>query len=338
MSRRARIGLLIFVLLWGICVLVVWGVPRVKDGLDRTFAVQYGSLDIVDEVQAYIVRDEVVYVAAEDCTVERLAKPCELVMSGKQVVELEVEPGAEPDAAAEPDASAEASSDVKLSSVGTTEDAGYVSYFTDGAESKLAIDKLHDLKEKDFASCSNVKPSKTAEDRCKKGEPLFKVTKNHRWYLVFFMDKDQAAKYTVGRVVRVEMDGKLVPVEVDSVEEGVTSSKVVLSCKAFYDDFFAMRRMDARITVVSADGLILETGSLVTDKDGQLGVFVKDKFGSHVFTPVSLMANNGEKCVAFSDIYVDVNGEYVETIKVYDEIVEEPTAEDLRSIGLDSEK
>ena len=63
-------------------------------------------------------------------------------------------------------------------------------------------------------------------------------------------------------------------------------------------------------------------------KGEQKGVLVKNKLGEHVFKPVSIKTDDGERCVAFSDIYVDENGNFVETIKTYDEIVAEPTDEE----------
>jgi hypothetical protein len=44
-----------------------------------------------------------------------------------------------------------------------------------------------------------------------------------------------------------------------------------------------------------------------------------------VFTPVRTKADDGTKCVVYSDIYVDEGGNYVETIGTYDEIIAEPS-------------
>ena len=77
---------------------------------------------------------------------------------------------------------------------------------------------------------------------------------------------------------------------------------------------------------------MLDDSSIVTAPDGMRGVFVKNKLGEHVFKPVSAKADDGKKCVVFSDIYVDADGNFVETIRTYDEIVAEPTEEDIAGL------
>ena len=56
-----------------------------------------------------------------------------------------------------------------------------------------------------------------------------------------------------------------------------------------------------------------------------------------LFTTGSSMASStgdddGTKCVVYSDIYVDDEGNYVETIGTYDEVIAEPSAEDIASL------
>jgi hypothetical protein len=76
---------------------------------------------------------------------------------------------------------------------------------------------------------------------------------------------------------------------------------------------------------------MLEDSSIVITSDGQKGVFIKNKLGEHVFRPIAVKADDGRKCVVYSDIYVDAEGNFVETLKTYDEIVAQPTDEDLKS-------
>ena len=67
-------------------------------------------------------------------------------------------------------------------------------------------------------------------------------------------------------------------------------------------------------------------------------MFVINKLGEHVFTPVRTKADDGTKCVVYSDIYVDENGNYVETIGTYDEIIAEPSEEDIASLKKSNSK
>jgi hypothetical protein len=164
------------------------------------------------------------------------------------------------------------------------------------------------------------------------GQGKFKVTKNGKWYLVYYLTNEKASKYEAGDTVTVDFSGTPVDVTVSRVQTGQKYSKITLSCKSFFDGFLEVRNIDTTVTVASAEGLILQDDSIIETPEGQRGVFVKNKLGEHIFKPVRVKADDGTRCVAYSDIYVDDGGNYVETIGTYDEIVSEPTEEDMASL------
>lgn len=345
MKKKWIPAICVYIALLVVCLIVVYAVPSVKGLLEKTYIAEYGSLDITDEVSGFIVRDETVYVAAQDCTIERRVSENNLVKSGAKVVEMTLDPVEEGEEDGESAVSYKyrdivevLGDDVESTKSGKAKIAGYVSYFVDGAEPKLGTDKLDTLRKKDFEELTKLKKYETPTKRCKKGEPVFKITRNHKWYLVFYVDKDEATRYREGRTVQIKIGEEQVPVTVASISTGKSLAKITLSCKTFYDGFFETRTLDTVITLASAQGLILQDNSIVTNSDGQIGVFVKNKLGKHVFKPISLKADDGTKCVAYSDIYVNAEGNFVETIKTYDEIVIEPTAEDLAGIGVNVEE
>ena len=365
MKKKWIAAFIIYGVLLAACLIVVYAVPSVKGMLEKTYVAEYGKIDIADEVSAFIVRDETVYVAAEDCDVTRLADTGELVKAKTRAVEVtpvvdeaaEAAKEAGPDAdQAEAEAAAEANGEspdnigrkytkvieslggsVKATEDGRTGEAGYISYFVDGAEAALSTDRLGELSRKDYESLTSLRNVDTADGRVGKGEPLFKVTHNSRWYLVFYIDKEAGEKYYEGRTVSIELDGRKVPVRVASVETGEKTAKIVLSCKDFFEGFPEERTLDTTVTVASAEGLVLQDSSIVMKGD-QPGVFVKNKLGEHRFKPVSIKADDGERCVAYSDIYVDEGGNYVETISTYDEIVAEPTEEEIAELQVQAAK
>ena len=221
---------------------------------------------------------------------------------------------------------------VKVTEDGSTRDAGYISYFVDGAETKLSKQALDGLTEKDLKELTGRKAVKTPEKHCGKGYPVFKVVSNSKWYLVFFVENDEAAKYVEGETLTIDINGEPATVNVAMTDSGTRTTKVALSCKAFFDGFFEMRELSTTVTFVSASGLVLEDSSIVEAPDGKRGVFVKNKLGMHVFKPIRAKADNGTKCVVYSDLYVDDEGNFVETIHTYDEIISEPTEEDLEGL------
>ncbi len=353
MNRKWIIAILVYIGLIALCCIVVYAVPSVRDKLEKTYIAQNGTIDVKDEVSAFIVRDETVYVAGRKSKINRLAETDKLVKAKSRVVELTKvktgESSKEDEAVGQSDEAGENTGrytrimeelgdNVKATKKGITQDAGYVSYYVDGAEAKLSTDAIDGLTEKDLKELTGRKAIKVPEKRCGKGYPIFKIVKNGKWYLVYFLSNEDAAKYTVGDTVSIDINGEPVTVTVSRIDSGTKNSKVILSCKTFFEGFLEIRNLDTTVTIVSADGLVLDDSSIVEAPDGRRGVFVKNKLGEHVFKPVRAKADNGTSCVVYSDIYVDDEGNFVETIRTYDEIIAEPTEEDIASLSKKKDK
>lgn len=361
MKKKWIAAIAIYAGLIATCLIAIYAVPSVRGMLEKTYIAEYGSIDVKDEVSAFIVRDETVYVASQASSINRLADADKLVKAKTHVVELtaDEQAAAQSEEEAQSDVKAEASSEdekgtkaetesygkytdivkelgdsVRVTGDGYNAGSGYVSYYVDGAEAKLSTDALDSLSYKDYKALTGRKAIETPDKSCGEGYPIFKVVKNAKWYLVFYISNKKAEKYEPGDTVIIDANGSDVEVTVSQVLTGRKYSKVTLSCKSFFDGFFKVRNLDTTVTVRHAEGLVLEDSSIVETPEGQIGVFVKNKLGEHVFKPVAIKADNGAKCVVYADLYVDEGGNYVETIATYDEIVSEPGAEDLASIGI----
>ena len=376
-NKKWIVAFLVYVGLVALCCIALYVVPSVIGMFERTYIAEHGKIDVADEVSAFIVRDERVYVAAQKSSINRVADSNRLVKAGARVVELkpttetldleEEEDAAEADAdanaddqkAAEqnPEGDTETSEDpseqdVKLGIQGSkyagileelgdtysvTEDgrtrtAGFVSYYVDGAEAKLSTKAIESLNYKDLKDLTGRKAVKVPSKNCGKDYPVFKIVRNRKWYLIYYLSKEDAAKYTAGETVYIKVNDENVPVTVRDVRDEGKKVRITLTCKTFFDGFLEIRNLDTKVTVESAEGLVLEDGSIVEAPDGTRGVFVINKLGEHVYKPVRTKADDGTKCVVYSDIYVDENGNYVETIGTYDEVIAEPSEEDIASL------
>ncbi len=365
MKKKWITAIIIYLAALAACIVVVYAVPSVKGILEKTYVTEYGKIDIADKVSAYIVRDETVYVAAQDSEVKRVAETDKLINAKTRIVELTPIVSAEEEALKEtgPDASQEAAQAAaeangespdnighKYEKImeelggscvptekGSSGEAGYISYHVDGAEARLSTDNIENLSQDDYKSLTSMRTVETPSSKCGKGEPLFKVIHNSKWYLVFYIDNKDGEKYYEGQTVSVDLGGETVPVKVAAVQAGNKTTKVILSCKTFFEGFLNERKLDTTVTVASAEGLVLEDSSIVMKGD-QPGVFVKNKLGEHKFKPISVKADDGDRCVVFSDIFVDAGGNYVETLSTYDEIVAEPSEEEIADLQVQAEK
>jgi len=355
--KKWLIAIVVYIGLIAVCCIAIYAVPFLGDKLERTYIAEYGRIDVTDEVSAFIVRDEKVYAASQPSRIKRAAEEGKLIIGNTKVVELTPDDAAikaekeaaynekkkgksskTPDAGRYTDIMTELGDSVTSTEDGTSKNAGYVSYHVDGAEAKLNTNDIDDLTYEDLKDLTGRSAIATPKSKCGTGYPVFKVVRNGRWYLVYYLDNKKAGKYSPGNTVTIDMDGQKVDVTVSQVETGKKQTKIVLSCKSFFDGFLEIRNLDTKVTVESAEGLMLENQSIVDAPDGKRGVFVKNKLGDHVFKPVRVKADDGRKCVAYSDIYMDDEGNYVETIGTYDEIIANPSDDDIKSLEKEHKK
>ena len=387
-NKKWIVAFLVYIGLVALCCIALYVVPSVIGIFERTYIAEHGKIDVADEVSAFIVRDERVYVAAQKSKINRLADSNRLVNAGTKVVELtpteetldleamdedaeseeaETKDKSKADSAKKTDEKKDdkksgkndsekteeaAEQDAKLgirgskysgimeelgdtysvTEDGTTRTAGYVSYYVDGAEARLSTKAIESLNRSDLKDLTGRKAVKVPSRSCGQDYPVFKIVRNRKWYLVYYLKKEDAAKYTQGETVYIEVNDENVPVTVREVRDEGKNTRITLTCKTFFDGFLEIRNLDTKVTVESAEGLVLEDGSIVEAPDGKRGVFVVNKLGQHVFTPVRTKADDGTKCVVYSDIYVDDEGNYVETIGTYDEVIAVPSDDDIASL------
>ncbi len=105
--------------------------------------------------------------------------------------------------------------------------------------------------------------------------------------------------------------------------------RVVLSCNRYYSELGSIRYGRVRIITAQKTGIILETGSIV-EVDGQKGVYVVNKYGDYVFTPISIISVVGDKTVVESHTFYDRETDTTYyTVNNYDSIKKRGGAEDV---------
>lgn len=328
--KKILIGLIVYVALIVLCLIVVYLFPQLRGVFTPTYITEQYELNIQDDVTGYIIRDEKVYTAAADSKVKRLAKEDTLYKSGNQAVSLT--PSTPQDEENENKYRAVMGllgKNVTPTDDGIAKAAGYISYKIDGYEARLTPDNIEDIKMSEYKAMKTSLLTDTVKGQCYAGDPIYKVTNNGKWYMVFFVDIEDMYKYVEGRSVQVTLGDITEKAYINEVTEGVHVARVVLKCGFMYDGWLTDREVDARITTVSAKGLRLETKSIV-ERDGVKGVLVKDKLGNYTFKRVSIKADDGKTCVAYQDLFMDENGEFVKTIGIYDEIVKRPSEKEIK--------
>ena len=294
-------GILIFVALFAVFYTIIYVVPTVSDIFKQTYIAEYGTLDSSHEAECIIVRDESVYKADSSGSVEQVVAEGELVKAGSHIV-----------------------------SVGGravyNEEIGLVSYHYDGYESSINSENIEKLSETFFDEFNDKQDvHKTVVGSAESGDVVFKIIDRTKWYIVFWMDKEDAEIFEEGTNVLVDFGkNEEVQMSVFSMVKDGSKTKVVLSCNRIYEEFDEHRIVKCVITTRSSNGIIINTDSIV-EKDGVQGVYVVDKYGKENFRPIQIYSTRGNKTVVAKNYFYDNEGYSVETVKNYDEILKQTT-------------
>lgn len=297
-NSKWKICIVGFLLIFAALYICIYVVPRVSNIFVETYVAEYGTLESGVEAECLFVREERVYTASGAGKIERVLSQGKLVRKGSKVVNL----------------------------AGTgcyTEERGVISYYYDGMEKLLTPDNIEKI------TVSNLQKAE-ADDftvgECKKknaetGDKLFKIVDNKEWFLLAWLSDEDARGFEEGNNVTVDFyDGTRLKMKIKSVTAENGKQKVVLSCNRYYEFFDQYRLKKCKLIRSSRTGILIETSSIVTENNKE-GVYVKDKFGSYNFTPVSILATDKGVSVVEKNYFYDEDGNTVITVKNYDEIL-----------------
>lgn len=294
----------VFILLFIIAVAALWVViyvrPVVEDALTQTEVIEYGSMQVTDEATCYFVRDEEVFYAADNGSIQYYFEEGELVRKGSRILEI------------------------------FPSDSGYfagdsgcvVSYYSDGYENSFSPERMTEM-DKTWARSLDLKMENLSRDTAVEGEALYKLVKNDRWYVLFWVETEDIVKYTKGASVKLELPlGEIQGTTYDILDAG-GEWKVILKFNRYYEDMAKLRKQAARVITADHKGLMVRNISITNEGD-QAGVYVKSVSGDFVFTPVKVIISDGEYSLVEAGSYyekTEEGREKVSTIDAYDEIL-----------------
>ena len=208
----------LYILIVLVLCFVIYLLPKLSDTMTKTVIAEYGTMELSDEVQCYAARNEKVYTAGSGGQTEYLVNEGEKVRKGTKVLKVSGggagQPGDKYTSILE-----RLGSGARQSDSYTTATNGVISYYIDGYEStfthkkikKMTFDQVKDI-QNDYMDLS--RKSVLA------GEPVYKLYKNEKWYMVFWIDEESASDYEKGRSVTVRLKDGEVEADIESVTAG----------------------------------------------------------------------------------------------------------------------
>ena len=204
----------------------------------------------------------------------------------------------------------------------TTTSSGTLSYILDGYEAAfspytMAMLDREKLEKLEYET-TNMDTGKTL-----KGEPMFKIVDNRKWYAVAWIEPELLGSFSEGQQVRMDFPDGQVEGTVSKLYDQNTEIMVIMAFDCYYENLSSIRKVDTEIYTAESNGLLVEN-SFIASEDGVPGVYVMDVVGDTTFTPVKILATDGKNSLVASGYFYqkDENGDSqrVETVNIYDEI------------------
>lgn len=301
-KKVKRILLYIFVASVLALAVVIYAYPIFTEVLTKTSIVEYGNLKVTAKETCYFIRNEEVVIASAAGRIQYYIDEGEMVRKGTKIVDI-------------------ASSGQNYEA----EDNSLISYYIDGLEEVFSPEKMAALtKEKAEAVESEIKDIR--RETAISGEPLYKAVDNGTWYIALWAEPDNVIKFKKGKTVYVNLPlGDIKGTTYDIIDSG-GSWLVILKFNRFYEEMQRVRKIEAEVVTSDYEGLIVANSS-ITSLEGKPGVYRKDIKGEFIFTPVMVMASDGEYSLIEDAYFYEKAGDEtlkIKTIDVYDEILNYP--------------
>ena len=320
MSKIKKKPILLFLIVLVALYVVIYVVPKVTGALKSSYTVEYGELQTYDKADGYFVRNEKVYFSGKGGSENRYMSEGKLVRKGTTVMAVEGSSDAEPKSKFESIRDGIGSSKVKTDSF-VTEDEGIVTYYADGYESKFTPDNMAEKSYSDYRALKNDDLVELSRSSVAKGDPVFKIVDRSGWYIVCYVPSEHKDRYKVNGKVSIVVDGSADLVgRVSKIKTDSGKTKLMIRTDYYYKKFATQRVAEVKLITSDAMGLVIYNSS-ITKKDGNEGVYVKQKTGEYKFTRIKVISTDGKKSVIVKSYFYDSKGIPVSSVKSYDEVL-----------------
>ncbi|MEE1038508.1 MAG: HlyD family efflux transporter periplasmic adaptor subunit [Eubacterium sp.] len=321
----------LLILIIAVLIVITEAMPKVISSVTPTITIEYGNLRVEDEVDVYVLRDETVYLANEDATIEYKVNEGKQLKSGSRVISYDKK-----DQQQEVDPLKKEVAD-RLGKKGVLKNSGYASRkgvfstYVDGWENYFKADNFNEFTKETVESRSeDIKDIKNKS--VLKYQPMYKITDQSKWYLVCWIHSEDISKYSIGKTVDIDFGSGDVRFVIENIKEDGEEWKLLLSSNRYYKEFNQKRKISINMVTMDINGILIPNKSITT-RDGKVGVYVINKTGDSVFTEIKAYGSDGETTVCAENIFYDAEGNLVETVKGFDEILKNPAHEKVEKKG-----
>ncbi len=201
---------------------------------------------------------------------------------------------------------------------------GILTYHADGNESIITPKNMAKKNKAFFEKLKNASDMELNNEVVAETDPVFKIVDRAAWYIVCYIPREHESRYAVGNRVRVLInDEKTITGTVESITDERREKRLTIKTNNWYEHFATLRKADIEVITSDVMGLLISNTSRVK-KNGQWGVYVRQKTGKYKFVPINIIASDGTYSAISPSQYRDAEGNTVTTVRSYDDILRRP--------------
>lgn len=132
-------------------------------------------------------------------------------------------------------------------------------------------------------------------DYVNRGEPIYKIINNFEWFMAIKIDdKKDIEKYIIGQSMNIQLeDGTLLNGRIQTINFTGKNAVVVLKFSTYLHNDYNLRHANINILHSKIEGYKIPSGTIF-EKDGLMGVYIKEINGIVKFRPVKILAEEGD--------------------------------------------
>ena len=338
-SKGKRKTIILYLVFLVLLYLVVVTVPKVTGLFQTTTIIDTGTLSVSCESSGFVVKREAIGTAEEDGHIRYSCDVGTVVAKHRNVVNITGKEDADEDAKGDGDKQKQEDEEekVSLSYSGVMKQldgfsrveksnrapiSGIFSLSMDGGEKYFSPENLDKITRKD-AEGQSLKDKDLERSSVKEGDPVYKITGDNKWYIVCWMNEEDAKTFGEGEDVTLHMPEGSGTARIRSVNKEEKEYRVIIETSMYYEKLPETRNADITISGSDTTGLMLDNRCIIK-KHGREGVYVRDKNGDYYFVPINVIRTDGKRSIVSETTYYDAEGQAVYTVNVYDEVLKNP--------------
>ena len=197
-----------------------------------------------------------------------------------------------------------------------------------GLESSI-YDQLFNLDNIHLINYSKLKdiPSSSFLTQVHKNQGFIRIVDNKESFIAVELTEVELSFFVEGGLCTIIIDGNRISAENFQTLRTEQQSGMLFRIFEDYPTMTSQRKINVKLIPEETEGILVKTKSIL-EQDGQPGVYILKNNGRKVFLPIKIKGHVGEEVVIYSDYFTLNSGENanesIETVNLYDEIVEEP--------------